>query len=292
MPAQSAQAQHDNVKITFIGHATAQIEMSGVRILTDPVFRKRFWYLRRRFNIGPVDLDLESLDAVLLSHMHFDHMDYPSLRMIPDHVPIIAPEGASRYLHKKVRHNIAEMRLNEVIRIGDVDIHATPSLHGSGLYWPLWFPKSVLSYMIDGPQTVYFVGDTALFDSMSDLGEDFDIDVALLPVWGHGPYLRGDHMTPDQAASALSMLSPRVAIPIHWGTLHPVGPWWKYMGFLRRPPHRFAREATRCAPSTDVRILHPGESTCVGAPTRRPDVHQLPVGIPEVEPVLAEPALA
>jgi L-ascorbate metabolism protein UlaG (beta-lactamase superfamily) len=283
---------HNNVEITFIGHATALIEMSGVRILTDPVFRKRFWYLRRLFNAAPTEVDLGSIDAVLLSHMHFDHMDYPSLRMIPDNVPIIAPEGASRYLRKKVGHDIAEMRLDESVRIGDVEIHATPSLHGSGLYWPMWFPKSVLSYMITGPQTVYFVGDTALFDSMSDLGEAFDIDVALLPVWGHGPYLRGDHMTPAQAATALSMLSPRVAIPIHWGTLHPMGPWWKHMGFLRRPPQRFALEATRAAPSTDVRILHPGESTLVGAETRRPDVYEVPAGIPDFEPALAEPALA
>lgn len=263
-------------RITFVGHATTLVEMSGIRILTDPVFRQRFRLLRRRSELSTAPIELHKIDAVLLSHMHFDHMDYASLRMIPRYTPIIAPEGASKYLGRKVGHDIVEMRVGDVVRIGDVDFHAMPSQHDSGFYWPMWHPQTVLSYMIEGSQTVFFVGDTALFDHMNDIGRSFDIDVAMLPVWGFGPYLRGDHMTPVEAAEALRRLNPKVAVPIHWGTYHPVGPWWNNMAFLHRPPHAFADEAARVAPGTDVRILHPGRSTLLGRDERTaPAIHGL-----------------
>ncbi|UCH84793.1 MAG: MBL fold metallo-hydrolase [Candidatus Latescibacterota bacterium] len=262
-------------KITFVGHATTLTEMSGVRILTDPLFRDRFRFLRRRGSVSTRRMGLDRIDAVALSHMHFDHMDYASLRMIPSNVPIVAPVGAGRFLGKKVPHDVHEMRVGETLRLGPVEIHATPSLHESGMYWPFWHPTNVLSFMFVGSQTIHFVGDTALFDEMHDLGRDFDIDVALLPVWGYGPYLRGDHMTPSEAADAVAMLRPRSAVPIHWGTVHPMGPGFKNMAYLEDPPRVFARAAARVAPMTDVRVLSPGESTVVTTPESAPIFEEL-----------------
>ena len=255
--------------ITFVGHSTTVVELSGVRVLTDPIFRDKFRLLRRRSRVCLTRADVRSLDAIVLSHMHFDHMDYPSLRMIPREVPIIAPVGAGRYLRRETRHDVVEMKIGQSLRIGDLEIHATPSLHDSGFYWPFWYPKSVLSFVFVGSQTVYFVGDTALFDELRHVGRDFDIDVAMLPVWGCGPYLRGHHLTPAEAAEALAMLRPRTAIPIHWGTVHPVGSMWKRMAFLAEPPLQFAREAARKVPMTEVRVLSPGESTTIEPETER-----------------------
>jgi len=254
-----------DAKITFVGHSTTLVEMSGVRVLTDPIFREKFRLLRRRNRVCTKCIDVDSLDAVVLSHMHFDHMDYASLRMIPREVPIVAPVGAGRYLTRKVGHDVVEMKVGQSIRIADMEIHATPSLHDSGFYWPFWYPKSVLSFVFVASHTVLFVGDTALFDDLREMGRRFNIDVALLPVWGCGPYLRGHHMTPVEAAEALSLLGARTAIPIHWGTIHPAGPVWTSMSFLTEPPHLFARESARRAPMTDVRVLSPGDSTVVRA---------------------------
>ncbi len=277
-----------NTRITFVGHSTTLVELSGVRVLTDPIFRDKFRFLRRRNRVCTTCMDVSSLDAIVLSHMHFDHMDYPSLRMVPRDVPIIAPVGAGRYLEREVGHDVVEMKIGQSVRIGDIEVHATPSLHDSGFYWPFWYPKSVLSFVFVGTHTVFFVGDSALFGDLCELGRNFDIDVAMLPVWGCGPYLRGHHMTPVDAAEALSMLRPRTAIPIHWGTVHPVGSIWRKMPFFAEPPRHFAREAARIAPMTEIRVLSPGESTIIGTETVRDSA----LGGLCLDTVLADPVVA
>ncbi len=124
--------------------------------------------------------------------------------------------------------------------------HAASRRLGTGRTQPV-------GYVISGTRTVYFAGDTDLFQAMDELGR---IDVALLPVAGWGPRLPAGHLDPARAAQALELIKPRVAIPIHWGTY---APW--------RPPRgqdaaakAFAEIASRITPAVDVRVLRPGQS--------------------------------
>ena len=105
---------------------------------------------------------------------------------------------------------------------------------------------------------IYFAGDTDIFPEMAELAPD--LDLAILPVGGWGPTLRGGHMDAVRAAKALTLLQPRTAVAIHWGTLWPIG-----MGRVRRarfeePGRRFVDEARRIAPSVSVPLLVPGDS--------------------------------
>lgn len=118
-------------------------------------------------------------------------------------------------------------------------------------------------YVVASDTSVYFAGDTGFFDGFAEVGAVHRPYVALLPVWGYGPRLGRDHLTPETAAQALALLGSRVAIPIHWGTLKPLGV--KGEEFLTQPPHRFAHHASRLAPRCRVHVLRPCEEIHVDA---------------------------
>jgi hypothetical protein len=115
-----------------------------------------------------------------------------------------------------------------------------------------------VGYMIRGSLSIYFAGDTGLFDSLGELGEG--LDVALLPIWGWGLRLPADHMSPETAAQALRILRPRLAIPIHWGTFLPLGVGMFYSHYLVDPPRDFVAHAREYAPDVPTVVLRPGES--------------------------------
>jgi len=119
-----------------------------------------------------------------------------------------------------------------------------------------------LGYVLEGSESVYFAGDTALDPEMA---ESSGADVALLPVAGWGPRLpEGDHMNPLSAAQALSLLRPRLAIPIHWGTYTPL---WVRGGYTanQEAAREFERQAAVVSPAVEVRVLLPGETVTVPA---------------------------
>jgi L-ascorbate metabolism protein UlaG (beta-lactamase superfamily) len=249
--------------VTFIGHATVCIQMDGVTLITDPLLRDRIWHLRRDTPCDTCqDLPLERVSGVLISHLHLDHADIASLRLIPSSVPLIAPEGTGGYLRARLAQPVYTVEVGQRYRIGEVEVIAVQANHsGPGL--SLMPISSCLGFIVRGSKSVYFAGDTGLFDQMRLLGQKFDIDLALLPVWGYGPNLRGEHMTPRDAAQALTLLNPRVAVPIHWGTFRPLGKVWSKMNYFNDPPYTFAGYAAQMAPRTRIQILQPGESVAL-----------------------------
>jgi L-ascorbate metabolism protein UlaG (beta-lactamase superfamily) len=248
------------VNITYVGHATAFIEMDGEAFVTDPLLRDRLAHLRREVPCATDScIPLDRLSGAVVSHLHLDHADLPSLRQIPLDVPLIAPKGTGGYLRTRLPHTIKTIDLWDSLHLGAVEIIAVPAAH-SGLGPSLTPLSACAGFVLRGSTTIYFAGDTALFAEMTDIGQEFDIDLALLPVWGYGPNLRGDHMTPRDAAHALAMLQPRVAIPIHWGTFRPLGKLWSRLSYFSDPPYTFAGYAAYLAPGTKIRVLQPGES--------------------------------
>lgn len=231
------------------------IEMDGMRVLTDPLLRRRVAHLGRL--VDTPNLHDAQVDAVLISHMHWDHLDLPSLRILGYDTPLIVPRKAAKYLQKKGFRNVVEIGRYEDIKIGSLTIMATPAKHPGNS--PLFGPKvDSLGYMIRGSQEIYFAGDTDLFPEMEDLSDE--TDVALLPVWGYGPMLGEGHLDPYRAAKSLPGVDPSVAVPIHWGTYCPIGMIWMQMPFLRVPPRMFERHARIMAPDVDIKILEPGQS--------------------------------
>jgi L-ascorbate metabolism protein UlaG (beta-lactamase superfamily) len=240
--------------------------MGSLRVLTDPLLRNRLLFLQRHGqNPAPELLEERSPDLVLLSHMHYDHVDLPSLRQLSRDTLLVAPRGSGRYLERATGHEVQEMEAGETLTVSDVQICALPAAHGGAFSGPRPMTKC-LSYTLCNHLTVYFAGDTALFDGMDDVGTLFDLDLALLPVWGYGPRVGTGHLTPLSAAQALKKLRPRVAVPIHWGTLRHAGPHavWQGVDYMNTPPHAFAEYAARMAPETEVRVLRPGQKTTIG----------------------------
>jgi len=243
--------------VTYIGHATALIELDGLRLLTDPILRGGVSFLRRH-QPSPLDANLfQQIDGVLLSHLHHDHLDPASLRLLGHSVPLFVPKGAGALLRRKGFRRVTEMTAGDTAQLGPLHIHATYADHRS-IRRPFGPASESLGYVVAGSYSIYFPGDTDVFPGMNALHQN--LDVALMPVWGWGPTLGEGHLNPARAADALSLLQPRIAIPIHWGVLRPTGMHYFTTDFLKLPPLAFAHHASRVAPGVAVHILQPGAS--------------------------------
>lgn len=240
--------------ITYIGHATTLLEMSGRRFLTDPILADRLLHIRR-VAASPDIGALQGLDAVLVSHAHLDHLHLPSLRLVAGSCPVVVPRGCGQLVRRGGVGDVTEIVAGERIEIGGVEISATPALH-DGRRWPLGRRTPSLGFVLSGTNRIYFAGDTDLFEGMRELARS--IDVALVPVAGWGAHLPAGHLDPPRAVKALKLLEPRIAVPIHWGTL--ASGALRRLGDLQGAPQEFALLAAEQVPAVDVRVLQPGES--------------------------------
>jgi L-ascorbate metabolism protein UlaG (beta-lactamase superfamily) len=249
------------VRVTFLGHSTVLVDVGGVRVLTDPILRAGLGPVRRQ--VDPIAPELlEGIDAVFVSHGHHDHLDLPSMRRIPGRPRVIVPRGLGRLTARTVVGEVEEVVPGDRVTIRNLDIEVVDADH-DGRRRPFGPSAIAVGCVIRGSESVYFAGDTDLFPAMADLTGG--IDVALLPVWGWGPRLGPGHLDPIRAATAVDILRPRVAVPIHWGTLYPAGFRQLLRGAFDEPGPAFAREAAARAPGLDVRVLAPGETIEVSA---------------------------
>jgi L-ascorbate metabolism protein UlaG (beta-lactamase superfamily) len=256
-------------RIVFLGHATLLIELDGVRLLTDPLLRAGVGPLRRQVPLCDASLSAAP-DAILISHLHRDHLDLTSLRLLGCGTPLLVPAGAGAWLGRQGFGAVRELAAGESASVGTLTVSATPARH-DGHRHPGGMRAQTLGYLVRGDSAVYFAGDTELFPGMSEIASNLDggLDVALLPVAGWAPKLGPGHMGPLEAAHAAVLLAPRLAVPIHWGTLLPVGFARRYGARLGDPPRLFAEHAARLTPGMEVRILAPGQEASISALRRR-----------------------
>ena len=114
-------------RLTWLGHSTVLLETGGLRLLTDPVLRTRIGPVRRRLAL--IQADLAAVDVVLISHLHHDHLDLSSMRLLRPEVHVIVPSGAGRLLHTNGFRQVTELAVHDSTRLGDTTIEAVPALH-------------------------------------------------------------------------------------------------------------------------------------------------------------------
>lgn len=248
----------DPPSVRYIGHSTLLIDLDGTRVLTDPLLRDRLGHLRRHAP-PPHPTWFESPDVILISHLHLDHLDIPSLLQVGIGRHLVVPAGAGQFMRRRGFEHVEELKPGSATRVGSLQVTATTAAH-SGFRPPIGPTGVPVGYVIAGHRSVYFAGDTDIFSEMAELAGK--VDVALIPIWGWGRVLGPGHLDPQKAARALALLQPSLAIPIHWGTFAARGVRKRDPSFLTNPPQQFVQYAAQIAPQVAIKVLRPGE--CAG----------------------------
>jgi L-ascorbate metabolism protein UlaG (beta-lactamase superfamily) len=249
----------NSTQVTWWGHSTVWLEDSGVRLLTDPLLTDRLAHLRRL--AGPTPTLPGAPDAVLLSHLHPDHVHLPSLRLLPGAPTLVVPRGAAAFVADRLgpRHaeRCVELAPGETTQVGAVQVRAVPAAHDGGRGPWSRQRASAVGYVVEGAARAWYAGDTGLYPEMSELGP---LDLALIPVGGWGPTIGAGHLNPVSAAEALRRVQATLAVPVHYGTFWPVGLRRFRQRLFEEPGADFVRHAALAAPDAQVRVLRHGET--------------------------------
>ncbi|GIM46407.1 membrane protein [Collibacillus ludicampi] len=214
------QKNREDTTITWVGHSTFLIQMNGLSILTDPEWAKRMGLEKRLTPPGlPLD-ELPNIDVVLISHSHYDHLHYGTLKRLNGDFQLLVPIGLKRKMEAKGFSRVAELDWWEHYRMGDILFHFVPAQHWSkrtlnDTNTSLWG-----GFVIEGEQTVYFAGDSGYFRGFREIGQRYEIDYALMPIGAYEPewLLSVQHVNPEQAVRAYLDVGAKYFIPMHYGT--------------------------------------------------------------------------
>lgn len=222
------QKPSSGLRVFWLGHATVLLEIDGYRVLTDPMFSERAsplqWIGPKRFFPSPIAIeDLPHIDAVVISHDHYDHLDHKSIESLAKQkLQFFVPLGVGAHLeHWGVPSDqIVELDWWQNVRVGNLLLTATPARHFSGrnalgsndTLWATW--------TIVGPHhRVFFGGDTGMSPDFAKIGEERGpFDITLIPIGAYNPDWPYIHLFPEEAVQAHLALRGNLLLPIHWGT--------------------------------------------------------------------------
>ncbi|MEE1794497.1 MBL fold metallo-hydrolase [Streptomyces sp. BE308] len=214
------------VAVTWAGHASWIVRIGGLTVLTDPVWSRRI--LGTPARITPVGVrweDLPPVDAVVISHNHYDHLDAPTLRRLPRETPLFVPAGLGRWFRRRRFTRVTELDWWESAELDGVRFDFVPSHHWSRRtlidtcrsLWGGW----VLGDRQGTGQRIYFAGDTGYGHWFKEIGRRHPgLDLAMLPIGAYEPrwWLADVHTDPEEAVQAYEDLGARAMAPMHWAT--------------------------------------------------------------------------
>lgn len=208
--------------LLFLRHSCILVRDHDRVFLVDPVFSDLFWFT----DFSPIVSGLENMpvpDHVLITHGHYDHLDVSSLRTLPSGTHVITPLGYDDVFDDLGMKNRTQLDWFEGYEDGDCRITLLPCHHWT-LRNPFTGPNRSLwgSYLIQGAsgRTIFISGDTAYFDRYGELGEAFDIDLAVFNLGAYEPrwFMTQSHMNPAECVQAFQALRARRLLAVHWGT--------------------------------------------------------------------------
>ena len=253
--------------VTFIGHSSFLLQVSGRNVLIDPVFSKRLVLLRRQRHAGLLVKELPAIDVVLLTHAHMDHLDMSSLRQVvratrrltgkaPE---VVVPKGVEDLVAKLGFAKVHEMEWWKRQKVAGLEVTMTPCRHwGARMFNDTH--RGYGGYEIEGGRfSVYHSGDTAYFSGFAEIGKRLRPMVALLPIGAYFPdSYRAVHTSPEEAVRGFVELGAARMVPMHFGTFR--------LGRepMHEPVERLLAEAGRLGIEEKVTVLEEGEMMRLG----------------------------
>lgn len=260
------------LRITWFGHSSTLLEIDGTRLLTDPIWSERPTPVPglgpKRFFAPPIALaDLPPVDAVLVSHDHYDHLDRPTIEALnaSTKAVFIVPLGIGAHL---ARWGVAESRIAELdwwqaTTVGALEVTATPSRHASGRIDPHGDRTLWSGFALAGPaHRVFYSGDTGLASSMREVGQRLGpFDLALVEAGQYDADWPDWHLGPEQAVEVATMVRAKRVMPVHWALFKLAHHTWT------EPVERVLAAAS----CRDLPVLapKPGQSVELDAPLER-----------------------
>ena len=211
--------QPGQIGITWIGHASFLIQTHDTNILIDPNWAKWLKVIKRLKKPGFEIQHLPQIDAVLVTHAHFDHLDRRTLRKIAADQPIVVPIGVGNLVHDLGFHIVHELDYWESVELGPVNVSLTPCYHW-GARFLADLHRGFGGFAITvSDRTIFHCGDSAFFPGFREIGERHKIDIALLPIGAYdAPTGREVHMNPEEAIRTFIELRAKTLVPMHYGT--------------------------------------------------------------------------